>query len=525
MRKIVFACGLALVFGVSPADSALQAPQDRPPASTAEEAPRQPPASPAPTQAPAAGAVTVGPTLEPIRRGEVFRFGRDYTLEAGEEAQDVVIIGGSVMVAGRTRDLVVLLGSARLASTAVVDGDLVVIGGNAMVEPGAVASRDLVVVGGTLDGPADFAVGGEQIIVGSAFIGEWFRTGLPWLTRGLIWGRLIVPDLPWVWVLAALVLLVYLAINLAFQTPVNAAAHVLSEKPLTAFLVGLLVLLATGPVTLVLMITVAGIVVIPFLWCALFLAGLLGKVSAVRWIGANLVREESPGGLQSARSLVIGFALMCLAYMVPVLGLVVWVSLGVLGMGAATLAFVAGLRRENPAPPAPEAPPLPPPPHPPNFAGTAPAGIEPPGSAGGVVSGAMAGATDLTLLPRATFLTRLGALVLDLVLVLLVSAFLNLDIDDSPGRLFLLLLVYHVVFWAWQGTTVGGIICQLRVVRTDGGLVRFVDALVRGLSGIFSFAVLGLGFLWILRDPERQAWHDRIAGTYVVRVPKDWRLA
>jgi uncharacterized RDD family membrane protein YckC len=36
--------------------------------------------------------------------------------------------------------------------------------------------------------------------------------------------------------------------------------------------------------------------------------------------------------------------------------------------------------------------------------------------------------------------------------------------------------------------------------------------------------VLGLGFLWILKDPDRQAWHDRIAGTYVVKVPRSWPI-
>jgi uncharacterized RDD family membrane protein YckC len=130
----------------------------------------------------------------------------------------------------------------------------------------------------------------------------------------------------------------------------------------------------------------------------------------------------------------------------------------------------------------------------------------------------------MTLLPRATFLTRLGAFVLDVLLVAMTTRLLDLDFDRGLGRLFLFLLVYHIAFWTWQGTTVGGIICQLRVIRTDGSPVRFVDALVRGLSSIFSFAVLGLGCLWILRDPERQAWHDRIAGTYVVEVPKGWPL-
>jgi uncharacterized RDD family membrane protein YckC len=102
---------------------------------------------------------------------------------------------------------------------------------------------------------------------------------------------------------------------------------------------------------------------------------------------------------------------------------------------------------------------------------------------------------------------------------------LVLGFDNGPGRFLLLLLVYHVVLWSWKSTTVGGIMCQLRVVRTDGASIQIADAVVRGLSSLFSFAVLGLGCLWILRDSERQAWHDKIAGTYIVQVPKNWPLA
>jgi uncharacterized RDD family membrane protein YckC len=32
--------------------------------------------------------------------------------------------------------------------------------------------------------------------------------------------------------------------------------------------------------------------------------------------------------------------------------------------------------------------------------------------------------------------------------------------------------------------------------------------------------VLFVGFLWIIWDAEKQAWHDKIAGTVVVRLPK-----
>ena len=61
-------------------------------------------------------------------------------------------------------------------------------------------------------------------------------------------------------------------------------------------------------------------------------------------------------------------------------------------------------------------------------------------------------------------------------------------------------------------------------MRVDGGRIAFPDALVRGLTGIFSLAVFGIGFLWILKDPDKQAWHDRVAGTYVVKVPRNFPI-
>jgi uncharacterized RDD family membrane protein YckC len=33
-------------------------------------------------------------------------------------------------------------------------------------------------------------------------------------------------------------------------------------------------------------------------------------------------------------------------------------------------------------------------------------------------------------------------------------------------------------------------------------------------------AAAGLGFIWIAFDDGKQAWHDKIAGTVVVRVTK-----
>jgi uncharacterized RDD family membrane protein YckC len=54
----------------------------------------------------------------------------------------------------------------------------------------------------------------------------------------------------------------------------------------------------------------------------------------------------------------------------------------------------------------------------------------------------------------------------------------------------------------------------------DGQPVTFWVALVRSLASFFSALALFLGFFWAGWDREKQAWHDKIAGTMVVRLPK-----
>lgn len=121
--------------------------------------------------------------------------------------------------------------------------------------------------------------------------------------------------------------------------------------------------------------------------------------------------------------------------------------------------------------------------------------------------------------PRASFFDRLAAFALDCVLVAIAVEFLNWD--RYEGVYLMCLLGYHIAFWAWRGTTMGGIIIGLRVIRTHGAELQPADAVVRGLASIFSLAALGIGCFWMIQDPESQTWHDKIAGTLVVKVPRD----
>ena len=88
------------------------------------------------------------------------------------------------------------------------------------------------------------------------------------------------------------------------------------------------------------------------------------------------------------------------------------------------------------------------------------------------------------------------------------------DFVDRKGNIF-----HNFSTW-WKGTTIGGIVLKLQVVRSDGRSPSFLVAFVRALAGAFSAVVFFLGFFWIGWDADKQGWHDKIAGTYVVRLPR-----
>jgi uncharacterized RDD family membrane protein YckC len=78
-------------------------------------------------------------------------------------------------------------------------------------------------------------------------------------------------------------------------------------------------------------------------------------------------------------------------------------------------------------------------------------------------------------------------------------------------------MAYFATMLAWRGTTLGGLVAGLRVVRVDGRPMDRPTAVVRALAAILSVLSGGLGWLWGSWDSRRQTWHDRIAGTVVVR--------
>lgn len=69
------------------------------------------------------------------------------------------------------------------------------------------------------------------------------------------------------------------------------------------------------------------------------------------------------------------------------------------------------------------------------------------------------------------------------------------------------------------GWTPGKLALGIRVLRSDGHAPGAVHGAARYIGKAVSGAVLFLGYLWAAWDPQRQAWHDKFADTYVVLVP------
>ena len=557
-RSLVALVAVTLMLSSSPA-AAQESAAPAAPAAPQPPAPRLPVT---PRESPPRAAQGSGDNpdvdIQMIRRPRpVIRVGQDYTVRGTETTDDVVLISGSAHIDGHVAgDVVVVLGSLQLGSTAVIDGDVVVVGGGATVTSGASVRRDMVIVGGAMTAPPDFAAGGEHVVIGSSAIGDRVMAFIPWVTSGLMLGRPIVPTLGWVWVVVFIFLFISLVLGVIFEPAVRACTAPLAAKPLTTFFTGLLTLLLVGPISVILAVSVIGIAVIPFLFCALVIAWTIGKIAVTRWLGSRVIHEDEPENkLQVVRSILVGFAIITITYMVPLLGMMAWLIVGVLGLGCATSTLFKALRRENPEKPrlprkgapasSPDLGPVPGAPMATPAAGSVafaaadagmPPSFEPPsfsdGSAGVAAAAATAytppygspqdasGTWDVLSLPKATFWRRVGAALLDFVLVMIVFQMMDFHGRRDEFWFFLLLVIYLTSLWTWRGTTIGGIIANLRVVRTDGVALSGPDSLIRAVSSLFSAFMLGLGFLWILKDPDRQGWHDKIAGTYVVLMPR-----
>ena len=131
-------------------------------------------------------------------------------------------------------------------------------------------------------------------------------------------------------------------------------------------------------------------------------------------------------------------------------------------------------------------------------------------------------------LPAVGLLRRLAAIAYDSLLlfgVLFVAAAIVVafnrgeEVHHPLFSVYLLGVSYLFFGWFWThgGQTLGMRAWKFRVQRFHGGAISWQQALRRYLLAIVSWAVLGLGFLWMLVDKDKMTLHDRFSRTVLVR--------
>lgn len=449
----------------------------------------------------------------------------------GPVGDSVVAVLGNVYVDNDVTDVVAVLGNVELGPKAYVRGDVVTVGGTLKRDPNSVVKGDIPTVG---FGP----------VASSAFDGlHAYLQQCVYKLRPLGFGA----NLGWVWAIAFGFLFLYVVIALLFRRGVERCVETFETRPGSSILAALIMVLLTPILAVLLAITVVGLP-------CLFVAALFAKAVMLAWMGRQVAKlfGEGPWSHPAFAVLIGGFIAMAL-YLIPVVGFIVYKLLGVIGLGVIVYTLLLASKKEKrtspPAGPAsgmPASVPMPAPTSQPAASGAMPAamaesaafaGAMPdagPVAAAAVPAPASAGFTGSSATippmmppapasvlveapPRAGFWIRMGALAIDIILIAIVLSFTPrfLHLHFMNGVLPLA-AAYGAVLWKLKGTTIGGIICGLRVVRIDNREMDWATAIVRALACFVSLFVGGLGFIWVVIDDEKQSWHDKIAGTTVV---------
>ena len=469
---------------------------------------------------------------------DIVSIGHDSQLSAGHEAHSVVSILGTTTINGKVdADAVAVVGNVDLGPDAEIDGDVVAVLGSVRRDPAAIVRGDVhSILGGDFGSP------------------NWLRS---WITHCFLFGRplALVSDLSWTWALALGFLAFYACLALLFPEGLRRCVATLEERPGNTLLAAIIAALLTPVLIVLLCVTIIGIAAVPFIATAILGAGLFGRAVILAWLGGRVTRSfaQAPQ-LHPAIAVLIGGAVVLVSYLVPVLGFLTYQLIGILGFGVVIYSLIGAARAQqtlravdgtatpafggaasiNPSaasinagaasPPSSASPVDPPLGDPPPSSASSmdspladppPSQPPPPGARPSAAPSAAAPPVSAAM-PRAGFWIRMAALFLDVLLVGFVTSVL---LHVSHIQL-VLLGVYGAVMWKLRGSTVGGIVFDLEVVRLDGRELQWETTIIRALACFLSLAVAGLGFIWIAFDDGRQAWHDKIAGTAVVRVPR-----
>lgn len=132
----------------------------------------------------------------------------------------------------------------------------------------------------------------------------------------------------------------------------------------------------------------------------------------------------------------------------------------------------------------------------------------------------------------AGFWIRTGAAIIDSILVLIIivpvlTAIYGAEYWASDSLIqgswdvlfnYVLPAIAVIIFWIYRSATPGKMVTRLTIVDAKtGGKPSVGQFIGRYLAYYVSMIPLFLGFIWVGIDKRKQGWHDKLAGTVVIR--------
>jgi uncharacterized RDD family membrane protein YckC len=142
------------------------------------------------------------------------------------------------------------------------------------------------------------------------------------------------------------------------------------------------------------------------------------------------------------------------------------------------------------------------------------------------------GVDDLGQLIYAGFWIRVGAYIIDAILLMLITFPLLTIIYGTNYWLsesyiqggwdffvsYILPAIVTVLFWVYKSATPGKMLLGLKVIRLgEPHNLGVGQAIGRYVAYYLSAIPLCIGFIWIAFDARKQGWHDKLANTVVIK--------
>lgn len=132
----------------------------------------------------------------------------------------------------------------------------------------------------------------------------------------------------------------------------------------------------------------------------------------------------------------------------------------------------------------------------------------------------------------AGFWIRTGATIIDTIIILIIiapilTAIYGTEYWVSPSLIegawdvilnFILPAIAVILFWSYKSATPGKMATGLTIVDAKtGGKPSTGQFIARYLGYYLSMIALFLGMIWVGIDKRKQGWHDKLAGTVVIK--------